>query len=553
MVPKQPTVDAVAEQYVAERAPLEPFEATYVGISGYDDRSADLSPEGFAERIDHAKKTLRALESAEARDEREHVAGEAMRERLSLDVEMHEAGLDRAMNVITSPMQWIREVYDIMPTDTDDHWANIRSRLNDVPKSLDDYRRTLETDIANGLLPAKRQVAGVAKQAKRVADEFFTELAAQAPESVRSEITDRADDASTAYATFEQYLKGKVAPQSTEQDAAGRDVYQIASRFFLGAEVDLDETYEWGIAELVRIEQEMADVAGQIVPGGSVDDAIKALDNDPARQIHGTDNLRAWMQDLADRTIASLNGTHFDIPEPIQRIDGKIAPTKDGGIYYIGPTEDFSRPGSMWWSVPEGVESFSTWQETTTVFHEGVPGHHLQIGQAVYNRDTLNRWQRLYCWVSGHGEGWALYAERLMADLGYLDDPGDRLGMLDAQALRAARVVVDIGVHLGKDVPAVFVNADGIEPGTWTYDAAWAFLRKHTRTPEDTLRFELDRYLGWPGQAPSYKIGERIWLNAREDTRRRKGDAFDLKEFHGAALDLGTLGLDPLQDALSRL
>jgi uncharacterized protein (DUF885 family) len=259
------------------------------------------------------------------------------------------------------------------------------------------------------------------------------------------------------------------------------------------------------------------------------------------------------MQELSNRTVAALNGVHFDIAEPIRRLECRIAPTKDGGIYYTGPSEDFSRPGRMWWSVPEGVEDFSTWQETTTVFHEGVPGHHLQVAQAVYRHEVLNRWQRLLCWVSGHGEGWALYAERLMADLGFLDDPGDRLGMLDGQATRAARVVVDIGVHLALDVPDGLVRRDGLAPGPWTYESVYAFMRKHTRMPDETLRFEVDRYLGWPGQAPSYKIGERIWLVARDDARNRKGEAFDIKEFHRAALDLGALGLDPLRDALARL
>ena len=108
----------------------------------------------------------------------------------------------------------------------------------------------------------------------------------------------------------------------------------------------------------------------------------------------------------------------------------------------------------MWWSVPEGVTEFDTWRELTTVYHEGVPGHHLQIAQTVYRAELLNRWRRLASWISGHGEGWALYAERLMADLGYLDDPADCLGMLDGQSMRAARVVLDIGVHCGFPAPA---------------------------------------------------------------------------------------------------
>jgi uncharacterized protein (DUF885 family) len=202
----------------------------------------------------------------------------------------------------------------------------------------------------------------------------------------------------------------------------------------------------------------------------------------------------------------------------------------------------------MWWSLPEGVTDMTTWRELTTVFHEGVPGHHLQIGQTVYNADLLNRWQRLLCFSSGHAEGWALYAERLMDELGFLADPGDRLGMLDAQELRAARVVLDIGVHLDLPIPPGRATGD-----RWTYDVALAFLREHV-TMDDAMRIdELHRYLGWPGQAPSYKVGERVFLTCREQARLRAGEDFDLKTWHRAVLDLGPLGLGPLAAELARM
>jgi uncharacterized protein (DUF885 family) len=316
--------------------------------------------------------------------------------------------------------------------------------------------------------------------------------------------------------------------------------------------VDLEETYAWGWEELARIEADMATVSQQIVPGGTLDDAVKALDSDPSRTIAGKAEFAAWMQQLADRTIEEMAGVHFDIPEPIRRIECRIAPTSDGGIYYTGPSEDFSRPGRMWWAVPDGTTSFSTWREVTTVFHEGVPGHHLQVAQTAYRKELLNRWQRLMCWVSGHGEGWALYSERLMDDLGYLADPGDKLGMLDAQGFRAARVVIDIGMHLELEIPRD--NPFGYRPGeTWDHDRGLEFMRKHTRMGDDEIKFEVNRYLGWPGQAPSYKVGERIWLQARDDAKARLGDRFDLRSFHRAALDLGSLGLDPLQAALARI
>jgi uncharacterized protein (DUF885 family) len=244
------------------------------------------------------------------------------------------------------------------------------------------------------------------------------------------------------------------------------------------------------------------------------------------------------MQDLSDRAVESLADTHFDIAPPLRRLECRIAPTQTGGIYYTGPSEDLTRPGRMWWSVPRGVDTFRTWQETTTVFHEGVPGHHLQIGRAVVSTDRLNRWRRLGCWVAGHGEGWALYAERLMAELGWLDDAGNRMGMLDAQRFRAARVVIDIGVHCGLTSP------DG---GVWDAEKAWVFLQSHCAQAEETLRFELDRYLGWPGQAPSYAIGQRIWQQLRNEML---GRGLSLKEFHSRALDLGGLPLGVLRSAL---
>jgi uncharacterized protein (DUF885 family) len=250
------------------------------------------------------------------------------------------------------------------------------------------------------------------------------------------------------------------------------------------------------------------------------------------------------MQERADAAVADLAGTHFDIPEPVRTIECRIAPTHTGGIYYTGPSEDFTRPGRMWWSVPRGVTEFGTWRELTTVYHEGVPGHHLQVGQTMARGELLNAWRRNLCWTSGHGEGWALYAEWLMADLGYMDDPGNYLGLLDGQSLRAARVVIDIGVHCGFEAPAE------VGGGAWTYDKAWQYLDAHANQGEAMMRFELDRYLGWPGQAPSYKVGERLWLQLRDELASREGSTFSLKDFHRRALDVGSVGLDVLREAL---
>jgi uncharacterized protein (DUF885 family) len=381
---------------------------------------------------------------------------------------------------------------------------------------------------------------------------FYSGLVARtgAAGALRSDLERAAEAATAATAELGRFLATDLLPLAPQRDAVGRARYARASRGFLGAAVDLDQAYAWGWAEVARLRAEMRRAAGQIVPGGTVEQAVAVLEADPARHITGRDRLRAWMQDYADATIAELHGSHFDIPEPARRIECMIAPTSEGDIYYTGPSEDWTRPGRMWWSVPGGVDDFATWREVSTIHHEGVPGHHLQIATAIYCQDRLNRWQRMLCFVSGHAEGWALYAERLMEELGYLADPGNRLGMLDMQLLRAARVVVDIGVHLELTVPRGTGWRDG---ETWNAGLAWEFLRSLVHGDDESVRFELDRYLGWPGQAPAYKLGERIWLQARDEARARHGAGFNLMEFHRRALELGSLGLDPLREALARL
>ena len=552
------TIDALCDQHVEEYCRLDPLTATYVGVAGHDDRLPDLSPAGYDAREQLTRDAVAAVAAATPVDERERVAQEAFLERNGLELELADAGYDRAqVSVISSAAHGIREVFDLMPTDGVEAIANIEARLAAVPHALAQYTETLRVEAAAGRVSARRQYAEVAGQVRNWTGQegdggdFFLGLAERVDASSDS-LRTVAQAASDAFAEFGRFLDEELVPVGRDKEAVGREHYALASRYFLGAQVDLEETYAWGWTELKRLSDEMDRVADQIVPGGSVADAVAHLDADPARAIASKEEFRDWMQALADKTIAEMADVHFDIPEPVRTIECMLAPTNDGGIYYTGPSEDFSRPGRMWWSVPDSVTALYPWREVTTVFHEGVPGHHLQVAQTAYRSELLNRWQRLFCWVSGHGEGWALYAERLMDDLGYLSDPADKLGMLDGQSFRAARVIVDIGMHLELEIPED--NPFGFHPGeTWTPELGREFMGEHCRMDPAFLDFEVKRYLGWPGQAPSYKVGERIWLEAREEVRARQGDAFDLKDFHRAALDLGSLGLDPLKAALARL
>jgi len=553
-MPRNSPIDQIANRWVETITKLSPSFATGVGSTIGADKLDDHSPEAEATYAAEAQKVLTQLEKTEPTDETDRVTLDAMTDDLSLTLEMHEARLYRRdLNVLASPAQGVRDVFDLSPTATVTDWENLVSRMNAVGESLAGYQRSLQAGIAAKDTPAKRQVVATIEQALEISasDGFFVKFATSAkadsgelPEALKADLAKAAANATAAYGEFAKFLKQELLPNASELDAIGRERYELFSRGFLGAKIDLDATYQWGIEELARVVAEQTEVAHQIKPGASIEEAVMFLDEDPTRKLHGTDALKKWMQGKSDEAIASLSGSHFEIAEKMKTLECMIAPTQSGGIYYTPPTDDFSRPGRMWWSVPPGVTEFNTWRELTTVYHEGVPGHHLQVAQAVFNKDDLNDWRRNVSWSSGHGEGWALYAERLMLDLGYLDDPGDRLGMLDGQRMRAARVVLDIGVHLSKPK----LTGEGI----WDYDYALDFMLKNVNMPKESVTFEVNRYFGWPGQAPSYKIGQRIWEQIRDEVKAKQGASYDIKAFHKKALNLGGLGLDTLRVAMAR-
>jgi uncharacterized protein (DUF885 family) len=551
------SIDGIAAEYVERAAALDPFWAGLTGIAGHDHEMPDLSADGFAERAELDRSTLAALEAAEAPGPREQVARAAMQERLALAVERYDAGdTTSELNVIDSWVQYVRELFDLMPTEGEEAAVSIARRMAAVPEAYRQFSRTLVGAARNGRPPARLQVEQVARQCAvwaKPEDSFYCGLVNRltgVPDSLRGDLDEAAREATAATAGLGVFLSRELLPLAREKDACGPEVYARASRSFLGAAVDLQEAYAWSWEEIARLRAELTQVSSLIKPGATRKEAVAILDGDPARRIDGRENFRAWMQELADRAISQLHGTHFDIPEPAHRIEAMIAPVNDGGIYYTEPSEDGSRPGRIWWSAPDGIDTFPAWKDVTTIYHEGVPGHHLQVSQAAAERENLNRWQRLWAWVAGYSEGWALYAERLMGELGYLDDPGAYLGMLDGQLGSAASVALDIGVHLELEIPA---GTGWREGERWNREIAWEFLRAQSSRDEEHLRFKLHRYLGWPGQAPSYKLGERIWLQARAEATARAGGTFSLRDFHSKALSLGVMGLDPLREALAGL
>jgi uncharacterized protein (DUF885 family) len=534
-------VFGLCDDYVTRWAALDPVSAGMLGITGAFGAATDYSPDGYAARADLMTATLAALQSMSMTSPADELAAGFLRERLEAQLAWHQLG--EPLRLVRAPfglVSAIRDSVDLLPRDGDDHWRDIAARLAAVPAMFASWRASLDTGLGRGLTAARRQAVQAAVAAEHCVGSHDTLAAAYGDGPLAAELEAAVAQAYQGYTDIARYLREDYAPRAAEADAVGIERYAVATRLNLGADIDLEEAYDWGWAELARIEAEMIAEANAIRPGASLDEATAILNE--SEYVISDDAYLAWLQDRHDWAIEQLDGVHFDIPAPLRTIEVVLARgSTSGAAYYTGPSEDLARPGRTWWPLggrdPHG--RFETWPELSTVFHEGVPGHHLQVGAVVSAGDGLSRFAKTN-FVSGHGEGWALYAERLADELGWFTDPGTRLGMLGGSALRAARVVIDIGVHLELPLP------DG---SRWTFDKACEVLGKSGRGEPHRIQAEVVRYFGWPAQAISYKLGERSWLAARSEAMRRPD--FDLKRWHTAALSLGPIGLAGLTAALA--
>ncbi|WP_405446003.1 DUF885 domain-containing protein [Streptomyces achromogenes] len=551
----------VADAYVDDLIALDPVTGTYLGVRESSSRLPDYSPEGWDAQARLARDTLARLDEAERRpgadSDVERRCGRLLRERLTAQLAMHEAGEHlREVGNMHTPGHAVREIFTVTPTETEEDWAAIAQRLRAVPEAFAGYRASLELGLDRKLFAAPRPTATFIGQLTEWADTgegrgWFEDFAAAGPEGLRAELDEAARAATGAVVELRDWLRQVYAPAiEGAPDVVGRKRYARWARYFNGTDLDLDEAYAYGWAEFHRILGEMREEAEKILPGAATPWVALAHLDEHGRHIEGVDEVRDWLQGLMDRAIEDLDGTHFELAERVRRVESRIAPPGGAAApYYTAPSEDFSRPGRTWLPTM-GQTRFPVYDLVSTWYHEGVPGHHLQLAQWTHVADSLSRYQATVGIVSANAEGWALYAERLMDELGYLGDPEERLGYLDAQMMRAVRVIIDIGMHLELEIPA----DSPFHPGErWTPELAQEFFGAHSSRPADFVESELTRYLTMPGQAIGYKLGERAWLLGRERASARHGAGFDLKAWHMAALSQGSLGLDDLLDELSRL
>ncbi|MET8166252.1 DUF885 domain-containing protein [Streptomyces sp. NPDC005329] len=552
----------VADAYVDDLIALDPVTGTYLGVQESSSRLPDYSPAGQEALAQLARDTLARLDEAERRpgaeSDIERRCARLLRERLTAELGVHDADEAlRSVGNMATPPHNVREVFTVTPTQTDADWAAIAERLRGVPAALAGYRESLTLGLERKLYAAPRPTATFVGQLTEWSDTdgegrgWFEDFVSTGPDALRAELDEAARTATAAVVELRDWMRDVYAPTiEGAPNTVGRERYARASRYFNGTDLDLDEAYAYGWAEYHRLLAEMKKEAEKILPGAKTPWVALAHLDEHGKHIEGVDEVRDWLQGLMDQAIETLDGTHFELAERVRQVESRIAPPGGAAApYYTPPTEDFSRPGRTWLPTM-GQTRFPVYDLVSTWYHEGVPGHHLQLAQWAHIAEDLSRYQASVGLVSANVEGWALYAERLMDELGFLTDAEQRLGYLDAQMMRAVRVIVDIGMHLELEIPA----DSPFHPGErWTPELAQEFFGGHSSRTADFVESELTRYLTIPGQAIGYKLGERAWLLGREKARERHGDAFDLKSWHMAALSQGSLGLDDLVDELAQL
>jgi uncharacterized protein (DUF885 family) len=548
---KHPVHD-LADRFVDAYADASPLTATFAGIAGHDDRWGDLSPTGVGHLHDLVRRTRAELAALPpATDRWDELGVRTLSEHLDVELLDHEHGepeLDLAHLGSTIPT--MREVLEAQSTTTEADREALVRRLETYGEALAGWQATMDAGRRRGLVVARRQVASVADQVRSaVSDRGSLTRLARALARGNPVLAARLDRALAgmriASDEVADWLERVYLPDATERDGVGPDRYLRLAHRELRTTVDPVEASAWGWERIHTLWDRAERTARELDPDASLAEVMTRLKEDPAFAAPSPAAFRDLMQARLRHALTSLDGTHFHVPEAIREVEVHlVAPGAPLGAWYIGPSEDFSRPGTVWWSLGDR-EMIPLYEEVSTAYHEGFPGHHLQIGVQVSLAEHLTRAHRLLIWNPGYGEGWALYAEQLMDELGLLERPEYVLGYLTSCLLRAVRVVVDIGLHLDLPIPD---HAPVNPGGRWSFEVGVEALERLAFLDRPYAVSEVTRYLGMPAQAISYAIGAQRIVELREERRRLDGSAFDLARFHADVLGSGPVGLDHLTE-----
>ncbi|MBV9545184.1 MAG: DUF885 domain-containing protein [Chloroflexi bacterium] len=520
-----------------------PTLATFHGDYRYNDKLPDIGPVARADEEAELRALLERLDALERpADQQDRLTAEMLRLSIQAGLGSLRLRLDEmAVDQMDGPQVWLPELLNWHPTDTPEHIEQLVARYRAFGMFMDQYLDCLRDGMRDGrtapAISAERVLAQLDALLATPTDQ--SPLAAPTREA-SAELADEllgalAETVYPAYERMRDFLRTYTPrPEPGVWSVTdGPEIYTLLARQHTTTDLTPEQLHEIGREELDRIHTEMRAIMARL---GDSSSSIRAFTE---RLTHDPANLpisRDEVLQTAERLLAEANAALPRVVSQLPRRECIVRPVEEyrerdmPAAYYFPPSADGSRPGVFYVNT---FEPSSRPRHTlpALAFHEGVPGHHLQIALAQETAD-LPAFRRLSAgWLANaYVEGWALYTERLADELGLYPDDRARFGMLGYQAWRACRLVVDTGLHAMR----------------WSRQQALDFFFDNVGLTQRETTNEVDRYIVWPGQALAYKAGQRAIEAVRRDQEAQLGNAFDLRRFHDALLAHGAVPLSSL-------
>ena len=539
------SVNDLADRFWEGVLERDPLTATILGDERYNERWPDLGPDGRAADEAAFRSTLTEAQAIPTEGlEPEQVI---TRDLLVLVCENHLEALAQkqyqlAIDHMSGPQVWTAEMAQYQPADTAERVDRLLVRWRAYPAMMEQYLGTLAEGVADGrtaaAVPVRRAIEQVERLLAMAPADHPASSMAQVSDEERPRVTAAVEDhVYPALRRLRDYLATDYEPVARQQPGisatpGGDAAYRLAIRMQTTIDANADEVHAFGMADLEAIEAEMDEIAEHL---GHADRRAlrRALADDPANHTDDPQALVRLAQQQTDRAYAVAPSYFGRLPsancyvKPVEPYREAEAPP----AFYMPPSLDGSRQGQYYINTYQPQER-QLHRIAAITFHEATPGHHFQIAIEM-ELPGMPAFRTLGGRMAGvaYSEGWGLYTERLADEMGLYASEQERLGMLEAQSFRAARLVVDSGLHA--------MN--------WTRDQAITFMHERGALPMVDAEIEVDRYTVWPGQALAYKLGQREIERARAEVTAQMGDRFDLRAFHDEVLGHGSLPLATLR------
>jgi uncharacterized protein (DUF885 family) len=540
------TLDQLAHDYWEAWLERHPVYATAIGERRHDDRLDDDSPAGR----DAWRQQLDGFESrlAEAGENGDPVTRAALAEALITDRSFLDADLG-AFNIdpMNGPQIELLNIPSYQPirsaAEADALVARWRAMPAYVDTAIDNLRRGAEEGRIGVAMLCTKVAAQIDELLARPDDDWpLVEPAKQAPEIRDQLLAVIGEEIRPAFERYRAVVADEIAPRARPDEQPGLShvpggavAYAKLARAHTSLDIVPEDVHAIGLEEIRRIDGEFTELGASLLGMGDLAATLEALRTDPSLHFTTRDEIEAVARASLARANAAIGDWFGRLPKaPCEVVVIPAHEEKYTTIaYYRDPAADGSRPGQFYINT-YAPETRPRYEAETLAFHEAVPGHHLQlaIGQELTDLPAFRRFLGSTAFI----EGWGLYTERLSEEMGLLSTESGRFGVLSFDAWRAARLVVDTGIHaLG-----------------WTRQQAIDFMAAHTALGLNNVTNEVDRYIAYPGQALAYKLGQLELLRLRAEARERQGDRFDIRRFHDAVLGEGALPLPVLRQVVER-